>query len=614
MNKAKTLKRRLGNPKPFLSVAWDTDDIPDPVCINPNLKWRDINWKRVEKNVFKLQKLIYRASSRGEIRKMRKYQRLLTKSYCARLLAVRRVTQDNQGKKTAGIDGIKNLPPMQRFNLVDLLNTRYLKASPTRRVWIPKPGRDEKRPLGIPTMYDRALQALVKLGMEPEWEARFEPNSYGFRPGRSTHDAIEAIFLSIEKKPKYILDADISKCFDRINHDALLRKVGQTPYRRLIKQWLRAGVFDNKQFSNTVEGTPQGGVISPLLANIALHGMEECLNNFAESLPGRKRDNKKALSLIRYADDFVVLHKDIKVVLQAKTVIQEWLNQIGLELKPEKTKIAHTLEEYKGNKPGFDFLGFTIRQWRVKSTKNGFKTLIKPSSKSIKTHYRKLAGILDENKTVTTKALIAKLNPVIRGWANYFSTQVSKKIFNKLDMLLWKRVWRWASRRHPNKSATWVKKKYFPNTKGTRNWVLNDGEYILNLHSDVPIVRHIKVKGNKSPYDGDWTYWSSRIGKHPGVRKEVTTLLKRQKNKCAFCGLTFSPIDLMEIDHIKPRSKGGDNTLKNKQLLHRHCHDTKTALDNKTYPKFKPQDLPENYIWIDDMLTLKQDVPMKRDV
>ncbi|WP_293145148.1 group II intron reverse transcriptase/maturase [Okeania sp. SIO3I5] len=584
MNKAKTLKRRLGNPRPFLSVAWDTDDIPYQVSVNPNLKWTDINWRRVEKNVFKLQKLIYRASSRGKIRKMRKYQRLLTKSYYARLLAVRRVTQDNQGKKTAGVDGIKNLPPMQRLNLVDLLNTRYLKASPTRRVWIPKPGRDEKRPLGIPTMYDRALQALVKLGMEPEWEARFEPNSYGlFR--RSTHDAIEAIFESIKNKPKYVLDANISKCFDRINHDALLRKVGQSPYRRLIKEWLRAGVFDNKQFSNTVEGTPQSGVISPLLANIALHGMEERLMEFAKTIDMKdyrgwqmgKRDKIKSLSLIRYADDFVILHEDIKVVLQAKTVIQEWLNQVVGELKPEKTKIAHTLEEYEGNKPGFDFLGFTIRQWKVKTTKQGFKTLIKPSSKSIKTHYRKLAGIFDRYKTAPTKALIAKLNPIIRGWANYFSTVVSKETYNKLDMLLWKRLWRWASRRHPNKSAKWVKNKYFPHCKGTRNWELNDGEYILNRHSDVPIVRHIKVKGNKSPYDGDWTYWSSRIGKHPGVRKEVTTLLKRQKNKCAFCGLTFRPSDLVEVDHIKPRSKGGDNTLKNKQLLHRHCHDSKTA-------------------------------------
>ncbi|WP_375341000.1 group II intron reverse transcriptase/maturase [Okeania sp. SIO1F9] len=613
MNKAKTLKRKLGNPRPFLSVAWDTDDIPNQVSINPNLKWKDINWKKVEKYVFKLQKLIYRASSRGEIRKMRKYQKLLTKSYYARLLAVRRVTQDNQGKKTAGIDGIKNLPPIQRFNLVDLLNTRYLKASPTRRVWIPKPGRDEKRPLGIPTMYDRALQALVKLGVEPEWEAHFEPNSYGFRPGRSTHDAIVAIHTSINHKPKYVLDADISKCFDRINHDALLGKIGQSPYRRLIKQWLKSGVMDNNQFLESVEGTPQGGVISPLLANIALHGMEERLMEFAKTIDLKnKKGNQKgwkskcqSLTIVRYADDFVILHEDIKVVLQAKAVIQEWLNQVGLELKPEKTKIVHTLEEYEGNKPGFDFLSFTVRQWKVKSTKQGYKTLIKPSSKSIKTHYRKLADIFDKNKTAPTKALIAKLNPVIRGWANYFSAVASKEVFSKIDNLLWVRIWRWASRRHPNKSAKWVKKKYFPRCKETRNWLLNDGEYILNRHSDIPIIRHIKVKGNKSPYDGDWTYWGSRIGKHPGVRKEVTTLLKRQKGKCASCGLTFRPTDLIEVDHIKPRSKGGDNTYKNKQLLHRHCHDTKTASDNKTYPQFKPQDLPESYLWVDDMLILK---------
>ncbi|MEM1395040.1 MAG: group II intron reverse transcriptase/maturase [Cyanobacteria bacterium P01_H01_bin.150] len=570
-------------------MVWDTDDIPDPVSINPNLKWRDINWRRVEKNVFKLQKLIYRTSSRGEIRKMRKYQRLLTKSYYARLLAVRRVTQDNQGKKTAGVDGIKNLPPMQRFNLVDLLKTRYLKVSPTRRVWIPKPGRDEKRPLGIPTMYDRALQALVKLGMEPEWEARFEPNSYGFRPGRSTHDAIEAIFKSIRYKPKHVLDADISKCFDRINHDALLGKIGKTPYRRLIKQWLNSGVFDNNQFLDTVEGKPQGGVISPLLANIALHGMEERLIEFAKTIDMKQAngyqvspENKmRSLSLIRYADDFVILHEDIKVVIKAKAVIQEWLNQVGLELKPEKTKIAHTLEKYEGNKPGFDFLGFTIRQFRVKSTEQGFKTLIKPSSKSIKTHYRKLADIFDKNKTAPTKALIAKLNPVIRGWANYFSSVVSKEVFNNIDNLLWTRIWRWASRRHPNKSAKWVKKKYFSKVKVTRNWLLNDDNYMLNRHSDVPIVRHVKVKGNKSPYDGDWTYWSSRVGKHPGVRKEVTMLLKRQKGKCAHCGLTFRPKDLIEVDHIVPRSEGGDNTYKNKQLLHRHSHDSKTAEDLK---------------------------------
>ena len=569
MNKAKTLKRKLGNPDPFLSVAWDTDDIPSQVSVNPNSKWKDIDWKWVEKNVCKLQKLIYRASSRGEIRKMRKYQRLLTKSYYARLLAVRRVTQDNQGRKTAGIDGIKSISPMQRFNLVDLLYKCHLKLSPTYRVWIPKLGRDKKRPLSIQTIYNRALQALVKSGMEPEWEAYFEPNSYGFRPGRSTHDAIEAIYGSIKQKPKYVLDANISKCFDQINHDALLGKIGRSPHRRLVKEWLKSGVLDNKQFQAPLllpsgegmeAGTLQGGAISPLLANIALHGMEKCLNNFAETLAGDKQANKYALSLIRYADNFVILHEDIKVVLQAKTVIQEWLNQLGLELKPEKSRIAHTLEEYEGEKPGFDFLGFTIRQGQEKSIKQRFKTLIKPSSKSIKAHYRKLADICDSHKTVSTKTLIAKLNPVIRGWTKYFSTVVSKKVFKELDHLLGQRLWRWGSRRHPNKPATWVRKKYFPSI-GTRNWIFNNGEYILNQHSDIPITRHIKVKGNKSPYNGEWTYLSSRVNKYPSLRKEVTMLLKQQNNKCASCGLSFGLRDLIEGDHIVPRSEGGDNTI-----------------------------------------------------
>ena len=498
------------------------------------------------------------------------------------------MTQDNRGKKTAGIDGIKNLPPMQRFNLVDFLNKRHLKASPTRRVWIPKPGKDEKRPLGIPTIYDRALQALVKIGMEPEWEARFEPNSYGFRPGRSAHDAIENIYNVIHLSPKYVLDADISKCFDRINHDALLRKIGKTPYRRLIKQWLKSGVFDNKQFSDTVEGTPQGGVISPLLANIALHGMEERLMEFAQTLDLKntrgfqksKQMKCKTLNLIRYADDFVILHKDIKVVLQAKTIIQEWLNQVGLELKPEKTRIAHTLKEHEGNKPGFNFLGFTVRQWEVKSTRLGFKTLIKPSSLSIKTHYRKLAEICDKYKSAPVEALIAKLNPVIRGWANYYSSVVSKETFDTLDNLLWRRLWRWAKRRHPNKPSAWVKTKYFSPYK-TRNWILNKGKYVLNLHSDVPIIRYNKIRGNKSPYDGDWIYWSNKVGKYPGVRTRIAKLLKSQKNKCASCGLNFRPTDIIEVDHIVPRSVGGKDTYENIQLLHRHCHDVKTAEDLK---------------------------------
>lgn len=238
-------------------------------------EWQDTPWHQLERNVFKLQKRIFRASSRGDVSTVHRLQKLLMKSWSARCLAVRRVSQDNQGKRTAGVDGVKSLPPRQRLSLVKTLKLDS-RATPTRRVWIPKPGgAQEKRPLGIPTMVNRAQQALVKLALEPEWEAKFEPNVYGFRPGRSCHDAIEAIFIAINRLPKYVLDADICKCFDRINHEALLSKLGTFPkLRRVIKAWLKAGVVDQGQLYPTNEGAPQGGVISPLLMNIALHGLE----------------------------------------------------------------------------------------------------------------------------------------------------------------------------------------------------------------------------------------------------------------------------------------------------------------------------------------------------
>lgn len=264
----------------------------------PMYEWNQIPWRKLERTIFKLQKRIYRASNRGDVKTVRRLQQLLMKSWGAKCLAVRRVTQDNLGKKTAGVDGIKSLTPKQRLSLLYELKLD-VKVSPTRRVWIPKPGKDEKRPLGIPTIKDRALQALVKLALEPEWEARFEPNSYGFRPGRSCQDAVEAIFNTIRYKAKYVLDADIAKCFDHIDHEALLRKLNTSPWRgsadrvlcpptpgtirRQIRAWLKSGVMDEGQLFPTSEGTPQGGVISPLLANIALHGMEERVKSFVET-------------------------------------------------------------------------------------------------------------------------------------------------------------------------------------------------------------------------------------------------------------------------------------------------------------------------------------------
>ncbi len=323
--------------------------------------WALLPWRKLERHVYRLQKRIYRASERGNVQAVHRLQQLLMRSRSAQLLAVRRVTQDNQGKKTAGVDGVKSLTPAERLTLVKTLHpkqTKRAKAKPVRRVWIPKPGKPEKRPLGIPVMRDRAHQALVKQALEPEWEARFEANSYGFRPGRGSHDAIGAIFLEIGRKSKYILDADIRGCFDHISHQALLDKLATYPaMRRTIKAWLKAGVMETSQFLPTEEGTPQGGVVSPLLANIALYGMEAALRGaFLE------REGKPAL--IRYADDFVVLHPTLEGIEKAKQVVETWLATMGLELKPSKTRITHTLD----GQAGFDFLGFQVRQYRVGKT------------------------------------------------------------------------------------------------------------------------------------------------------------------------------------------------------------------------------------------------------
>lgn len=569
--------------------------------------WASINWRKLERRVYKMQKRIYQASQRGDVKTVHNLQRLLMSSRSAKLLGVRKISQDNQGKKTAGVDGIKNLSPAARLTMVVNLKLSK-KASPTRRVWIPKPGADEKRPLGIPTMHDRAMQALIKLALEPEWEAQFEPNSFGFRPGRSCHDAIEAIFIGINHKPKYVLDADISKCFDRIDHQALLLKLNTTPtIRRQIAAWLKSGVMDGEQLFPTSEGTPQGGVISPLLANIALHGLESRVkqefpkmsHTGRETWFHKKGTEFKPPDVIRYADDFVILHENEAVVQRCKEVISEWLFDMGLELKPSKTRFAHTLNEYKLEKPGFDFLGFTIRQFAVGKyhSKQGYKTIITPSSKKQKIHYDKIAEVIESHKALSQAALIAHLNPIIRGWANYYATVVSKVAYSELDNLVYQKLVAWVKHRHPNKSGEWVSKKYWHSIGGD-NWVFSTkkGDNFLKLidHTRTPIVRHVKVKGEASPFDGNLVYWSSRMGKNPELPLRVTKLLKKQKGKCAHCGLFFRESDVMEVDHIIPKSKGGKDCYDNWQLMHRHCHDTKTTNDgsigtqsgcNSTEPK-----------------------------
>ena len=507
------------------------------------------------------------------------------RSWSGKCLAVRKVTQDNQGKSTAGVDGIKSLSPQARLTLVTQLKVTG-KSKPTRRVWIDKPGKVEKRPLGIPTMYDRTLQALVKLALEPEWEAKFEENSFGFRPGRSAHDAREAVFNSVNQKAKYVLDADISQCFDRIDHDALLKKINTFPsLRQQIKSWLKSGVMDKGLFSDTKEGTPQGGVISPLLANIALHGFEDYITGFKTKGSGSDKKGNRIkgtkAQVVRYADDFVILHESEEFISLLRQKADEWLKVMGLELKPSKTRICHTSE-------GFDFLGFNVRQYPVgayRAAKNpygkilGFKALIKPNKEAVKRHLDKIGQIIDQHHNAPQEALISRLNPVIRGWCNYYSSSVSKEIFSKCDHLTYQKLLAWAKRRCTKTNAHDTVSNYW-RTVGEDNWTFaTSGTIALVKHSSTPIVRHTKVQGARSPFDGDLVYWGKRMSSHPELPSRVATLLKSQSGKCGLCELSFKYGDIWEVDHVIPTSRGGKDVYSNLQLLHRHCHDLKSATD-----------------------------------
>ena len=452
-------------------------------------------------------------------------------------------------------------------------------ATPLRRTWIPKRGSPDKRPLGIPTQHERARQTLVRQALEPAWESTLSAHTYGFRPGRSCWDAIGAIFHHIKFRPQYALKVDIAKCFDCIDHAALLTKTQAPPLiRRQLKAWLKAGIMEDDQLFPTTAGTPQGGTVSPLLALIALHGIDEALTRVYPQA-----------RVIAYADDAVVLHEDRQVLEHCQQLLMTWLAPIGLTLNEAKSRISHTLD---GAQPGFDFLGFHIRQYRVgkhqsgkrpSSQRLGFKTLIKPAKANIQEHLTELGRIIRRGKALPQGSLIRQLNPTIRGWANYYRICVSKAVYGRLDHLTWTKLRHWARQRHPTKSTAWAIQRYWHrrDTRLAFATSATDPEAVFLLtHSEVAITRHIKVAGNRSPYDGDWVYWSTRQGRYPSVSLRLATLLKRQHGCCRHCGLFFQHDDRIEIDHINgDRHNSRDSNL---QALHGHCHDAKTR-EHKDY-------------------------------
>jgi len=351
-----------------------------------------------------------------------------------------------------------------------------------------------------------------------------------------------------------------------------------------VKGWLKAGVMEALELSPTKAGTPQGGVVSPLLANMALYGMEEALTSAYIGENKAPSAQRGAPQLIRFADDFVVLHAQEAEVIKAQQIIATWLKGIGLELKPSKTRLSHTLKEYQGN-VGFHFLGFTIRQFPVgkthtgKGKPSGFKTIITPSKEGVQRHLQELRKILQKSQSFPQEELIDQLNPVIHGWALYYRTVVSAKHFATCDHHLVSMLWQKMTRKHPKKGAGWVKGKYWRTIEGnTWTYATPEGpeQHVLRWHA-IPIQRHIKVKGKASPFDGNLLYWAKRLKDHPLTKTTLGKLLRKQQGKCRWCELYFREEDHIEIDHITPRSEGGGEELSNKCALHRHCHDQRHA-------------------------------------
>ena len=495
--------------------------------------WHQVDWREAEREVRRLRQRIFTAAKAEDPCRVRRLQRLMLRSRANALVSVRRVTERNAGRLTAGVDGEVVLTPEAKLALADRIqhDTEPFKAMPVRRVYIPKPGSSKRRPLGIPVILDRAHQARIVNALEPEWEARFEPKSYGFRPGRGCHDAIQAIYQVVKgKRPKrrWVLDADLAGAFDRIAHRHILDQLGSFPARAMIGQWLKAGVIENGRLHRTEEGTPQGGVVSPVLLNIALDGIEQAAGVRYLSTGSIRVDSP---AVIRYADDLVALCHTRQDALEIKARLAAWLTPRGLAFNEDKTRVV-TLDE------GFDFLGFNVRRY-------GHKPLIRPSTAAIRRIRERLRAELRSLRGHNAAAVIRRLNPIIRGWAAYYRTQVSGRTFERLDHYLWQLTYRWALLSHRNKSRPWVFARYFGTFNRSRQdrWVFGDrasGAY-MHRFAWTGIVRHQIVRYRASPDDPALAeYWTSRRRKAPlPVSKTNRRLLTAQDGRCHACNGTL---------------------------------------------------------------------------
>lgn len=524
-------------------------------------QWTTIDWKKTELEVNRLQSRIAKATQEKKWNLVKRLQYLLTHSYYAKVLAVKKVTT-NKGKNTAGVDGEKWSTPASKMKAVLSLSDKHYKAKPLKRVYIDKKNKKAKRPLSIPCMYDRAMQALYAMGLDPIAETTADRKSFGFRKGRSAHDACEYIFQIYSRRysPEWVLEGDIKGCFDNISHEWLLENIPMD--KSILKQFLKAGFVFKGDLFPTEDGAPQGGVISPILANMTLDGMQRALAEYFDVNSKGKvnaethRHNK--VNLIRYADDFIVSANTKEKAEEAKVVIQSFLKERGLKLSEEKTVITHIDE-------GFDMLGWTFRKF------NG-KLIIKPSKTSIKAFVASLSEtILKRGKAWKQEVLIEKLNQQIRGWTNYHQSVCASEAFAYIDYILYELLWRWAKRRHPHKGRWWVSTNYW-HRRGSRNWVFSTENKELLRVDHIPIVRHVKVQTTVNPYL-DIEYFQDRKFKQ-GMRRlsgRFKLIWKNQNGCCYHCGMPLEITEDREIYFKVPKTNGGKDEVLNMAYVHKSC-------------------------------------------